>query len=153
MSYKRPSSGRTDSNKADQIALEKTVVPWGVELAASILCKRWKPGIIWLLLDGGRRFGQLADGMPGVSAKMLTQQLRELERDGLVARTTSRPPVYRLTKIGRKLSRVIIEWEEWAVEYLEVSPGSLARYGLMHLFNESRTDATPNGSDAGHRAD
>jgi len=48
---------------------------------------KWKPLILWYLGDKVVRFGELQKGLPGVNAKMLTKQLRELEADGVITRT------------------------------------------------------------------
>ena len=58
-----------------------------VERTASMLCRRWKPSIIYLLARQPQRYNALARLLPNVTAKMLTQQLRALERDGLVRRS------------------------------------------------------------------
>ena len=52
-----------------------------------IIAGRWKLEILWYLRDGPMRFNKLQRSIGGVSQKMLTQQLRELQRDGLVIRT------------------------------------------------------------------
>lgn len=54
--------------------------------ASKLLSGRWRLAILWLLASGCRRFHQLEARLPGISAKILTQQLRQLERAGLVSR-------------------------------------------------------------------
>ena len=74
---------------------------------------RWKPVILWWLFESGvpLRFTILRQNMPRISQKILTQQLRELERDGLVKREMfAEMPVrveYSLTPFGRKLRPVL----------------------------------------------
>lgn len=67
----------------------------------------WTPNIIWYLSGGPRRFSELRSDIPLISAKMLTQRLREMEAEGLVTRTvmpTSPPSVdYTLTELGHEL--------------------------------------------------
>jgi DNA-binding HxlR family transcriptional regulator len=67
----------------------------------------WAPNIIWYLRDDKRRFNELRSDIHGVSAKMLTLRLRQLEEDGIVTREvrpTSPPTVhYGLTELGRRL--------------------------------------------------
>ena len=92
-----------------------------VEAAAAVLCRRWKPGILWLLASGCRRYSELAARLPGVSPKVLAQQLRELERDGLVTRHVAaqgRNRVeYALTPVGDALRPLLEELERWGQEY------------------------------------
>ena len=73
----------------------------------SIIGGAWTPNILWNLGAGERRFSELRADMPGVSAKMLTKRLKELEEKGVLDRTvkpTSPPSVeYSLTEEGREL--------------------------------------------------
>ncbi len=123
-------------------------------MAAAVLCKRWKPGIIWLLLDGAERFGEIASRLPGVSAKVLTQQLRELERDSLlhrrVASMRGRITVYQLTAMGMRLARFLAELETWGVLYHETVPAAAVRHGLSDLIHRAigRADRRHAHSDA-----
>ncbi|MBY0228481.1 MAG: helix-turn-helix transcriptional regulator [Gemmataceae bacterium] len=79
---------------------------------------KWKVVILWWVMDGPRRFSELRRLMPGVTQKVLTQQLRELARDGLVARTAhATMPVrveYEATALGRSLRPVLAAMHEWA---------------------------------------
>lgn len=92
-----------------------------VERAAAVLCRRWKPAILWLLASGCRRYTQLAARLPGISPKVLTQHLRDLERDGLLTRavaTEGRKRVdYELTPLGRELHGLLGELERWGRVY------------------------------------
>jgi DNA-binding HxlR family transcriptional regulator len=89
-----------------------------VEVTLSVIGGKWKPLILWHLSEGGvRRFLELQRTIPGITRKMLTQHLRELERDGVVARQIfDEMPVrveYSLTKYGqtlRPLIRVLCDW-------------------------------------------
>lgn len=71
----------------------------------------WTPNIIWYLSAGPRRFSELRADIPLVSAKVLTQRLRELEERGILLRSvmdTSPPSVeYALTDLGREFMPVI----------------------------------------------
>jgi DNA-binding HxlR family transcriptional regulator len=71
----------------------------------------WTPNIIWYLSSGPRRFSELRGDIPYVSAKVLTQRLRELEQRGILTRTvlaTSPPSVeYALTPLGQEFKPVI----------------------------------------------
>src|SRR5262249_34657834 len=89
-----------------------------VEVTLSVIGGKWKPLILWHLYKGGaRRFLELQRMIPGITRKMLTQHLRELERDGVVARKIfNEMPLrveYSLTKYGRTLRplmRVLSDW-------------------------------------------
>lgn len=78
---------------------------------------KWKLAVLWHLVDGKRRFGALRRVLPDISQQMLTQQLRELEADGLVSRTVYAevPPrvEYELTDRGRTLRPVLDAMCAW----------------------------------------
>jgi DNA-binding HxlR family transcriptional regulator len=87
------------------------------EATIEVLGGRWKAHIIWNLLQGTRRFGELHRGVVGVTQKVLTQQLRELEADGVLSRKVFAevPPKveYSLTERGRSLKPVIDAMCKW----------------------------------------
>jgi DNA-binding HxlR family transcriptional regulator len=82
------------------------------------LSDKWVTLVLVALAAGAKRHGELARAVAGVSQKMLTQTLRSLERDGLVARTvTPSVPVrvdYALTALGRELELQMRELKRWA---------------------------------------
>jgi DNA-binding HxlR family transcriptional regulator len=86
------------------------------------IANKWTTLVFGLLEDGPQRFSDLRRGIGGITQKMLTQTLRELERDGLVSRTvyaTVPPNVeYELTALGRTLSEPIGALRNWAVEHI-----------------------------------
>jgi len=90
---------------------------------------RWKPVILWWLLDSKEpiRFKGLRQRMPRISQKVLTQQLRELERDGLVRREMfAEMPVrveYALTPFGRRLGPVLRALDSWARKHVVAKKG------------------------------
>ena len=91
----------------------------GIECAFRMLEGRWKMVIIFHLFARGiLRFSELEKAIPGVSQKMLIQQLRELERDGIVTRTVHPqvPPKveYRLTGWGKAVCPALDALLEWA---------------------------------------
>lgn len=93
----------------------------GVEEAFRMLEGRWKMMIVFHLFDRGTlRFSELERAIPAVSQKMLIQQLRELERDGIVSRTVypQVPPKveYDLTDWGRKMCPALNALLEWAAQ-------------------------------------
>ncbi|MEO1449243.1 MAG: helix-turn-helix domain-containing protein [Bacteroidota bacterium] len=78
---------------------------------------KWKPIIIFFLTKETNRFGLLQRGITGISKQMLTKQLRELERDGILLREIfpEIPPrvVYSLTDFGQSLLPVIESMRDW----------------------------------------
>lgn len=81
---------------------------------------RWKSIILYYLSSGKKRFGEIAVRIPVISRKVLTQQLRELERDGLIVRKQFKeiPPrvEYSLTNLGKSLSPIFKEIAAWGQE-------------------------------------
>jgi DNA-binding HxlR family transcriptional regulator len=90
---------------------------------------RWKPVILWWLIGSTRplRFKNLRERMPRISQKVLTQQLRELERDGLIQREMfPEMPVrveYALTSFGLRMRPVLRVLDSWARKHLIVRKG------------------------------
>lgn len=88
-----------------------------VRVTAEILGGKWKAMILFHLRDGTRRFGQLQRRIPGASKKMLTQKLRELEREEIVRRRVYAevPPrvEYSLTRYGRTLEPILERMSRW----------------------------------------
>jgi DNA-binding HxlR family transcriptional regulator len=83
-----------------------------MELALGVIGGKWKPLILWYLRGGETmRFSALRRAMPAITQKMLTQQLRELESDGLLTRTVFAevPPrvEYALTELGRGIIPIL----------------------------------------------
>jgi DNA-binding HxlR family transcriptional regulator len=92
-----------------------------VESALAVIGGRWKGVVLYWLLGGKRRFGELRRQLPNCSQRVLTLQLRELEQDGLVKRTVYAevPPrvEYELTAFGRSLEPVLSGLKEWGERY------------------------------------
>ena len=95
-----------------------------VERLLAVIAGKWKVLILRELFHGARRHAQLRKALPGISQKVLTAQLRELELDGVVRRTdlgTERPHVeYSLTPFGEKLRGLVLEMHELALKNCEV---------------------------------
>lgn len=89
--------------------------------AMSPLANKWKPIIICIIKKRTLRFGQIASRIPIISRKVLTDQLRELEEDGLVQRQEFKelPPrvEYSLTPKGLELLPILALLEEWDAKY------------------------------------
>ncbi|KXS40212.1 MAG: MarR family transcriptional regulator [Methanolobus sp. T82-4] len=94
-----------------------------VEATLDVIGGKWKPLILWQLKDEILRFNSLQQTLPGISPKMLTKQLRELEEDGIVKREMypEIPPrvEYSLTDFGRTIIPVLEALAQWGFEYME----------------------------------
>jgi DNA-binding HxlR family transcriptional regulator/putative sterol carrier protein len=90
--------------------------------ALDVAGDRWTLLIVRELAPGPRRFTDLIDGLPGISRKLLTERLRTLERDGLIARQELPPPaarqVYELTDDGRDLAHAMAPLIAWGARRL-----------------------------------
>ena len=95
----------------------------GLEAALAVVGGKWKPIVLWHLAPGPRRFGELRRLVTGISEKMLIQQLREMEADGIVARKDFReiPPrvEYSLTEFGVSLAEALRPLCDWGREHME----------------------------------
>lgn len=94
--------------------------------ALDMVMNKWTPKVLFLLQDGPLRYMQLKRQAGGSTQKMLTQTLRRLEKEGLVARTvypTSPPTVeYALTPLGETLQAALQELYRWGRMYAEQFP-------------------------------
>lgn len=108
--------------------MEKTVffydeqkIKCPVTAALEVLGGKWKPIILVILSEGPHRFGEIKKRIPKISQKILTQMLRELERDKLVSRKIYNviPPKveYTLTELGVCLEPIIDQVYQWGVKY------------------------------------
>jgi DNA-binding HxlR family transcriptional regulator len=88
-----------------------------------VLSDKWVCLVFCVLMDGSARHGEISRRIAGVSQKMLTQTLRNLERDGFVSRTvTAEVPVrvdYELTRLGRDLAPVMTAIKTWAEAHMD----------------------------------
>lgn len=96
-----------------------------VEYTASILSNKWKCLILRDLIEGTKRFNELNKSIIGISAKVLTENLRELENDGIVIRKTYAvvPPKveYSLSLKGEELKPIIDLMKEYGNKYKDKS--------------------------------
>ena len=94
-----------------------------VRTTLNVLGGKWKLLILSYLLDGPRRYGELRRLMPEITEKMLIQELRDLEADGIVARTVHQmvPPRvdYSLTAQGQRVRPFFAELLGWGLQYLK----------------------------------
>jgi len=90
--------------------------------AQTLFAGKYKPEILLMLTHDTLRYSNLARRMPGVSPKVLTQQLREMEADGLIIRTIfpEVPPKveYSLTQLGKSARPILEAMRDWGEEYL-----------------------------------
>jgi DNA-binding HxlR family transcriptional regulator len=88
-----------------------------VETTLRVIGGRWKVLILHHLLSGTMRFGELTRALKGVSARTLTKQLRELEKDGVLVRKVHQqiPPMveYSITPKGEELQPVLLAMHAW----------------------------------------
>lgn len=95
----------------------------------SVIGGKWKPVIIWVLMSGPKRFGELHKTIAGIALKVLSRQLKELEQDNIVHRRVFAevPPrvEYSLTEKGLSLSEIMNRLAQWSNVHLLKDPGSL----------------------------
>lgn len=112
--------------------IEERVCP--IEENVKIFGGKWKASILFHLAKGQCRFNELRRRIPAITQRMLTQQLRELERDGLVIREQFNeiPPrvEYSLSKIGHSLEPIFLAIEQWGKFHSEAIEAARARYDL-----------------------
>ena len=93
--------------------------------AIELIGRRWTGAILCSLIEGPRRFGELGKVVPGLSDRLLSQRLRELEEEGLVQRDVEAgTPVrvtYSLTETGEALGPAIKELKSWAKQWKRTS--------------------------------
>lgn len=98
-----------------------------VEIALELIDGKWKGVALYHLLGETLRFNELRRRVPNVTQRVLTKQLRELERDGLVIRTVYAevPPrvEYRLTELGESLRPIILALRQWGASYSQRPTG------------------------------
>lgn len=97
-----------------------------------IIGNKWSMLVLLDLAHGTRRYAEIGRALPGVSAKMLTQTLRSLERDGFVARSvTPSVPVqveYALTLLGERIVPLLASIREWADRHIGEVHAARERY-------------------------
>src|ERR1700728_3029488 len=92
-----------------------------VSIALRVIGGKWKPLILRELKSGSLRYGQLQRRIPEASQKVLTSQLRQLERDGLIERTIYHETIlrtqYALSPYGRTLRPALLELARWGQKH------------------------------------
>ena len=94
----------------------------GSRRVLELVAQKWVALVVYALIDGRKRHGELRRMVGGISQKMLTQTLRTMEADGLVSRhvfDTVPPHVeYELTPLGRSLQEPLVALCDWSMEHL-----------------------------------
>jgi DNA-binding HxlR family transcriptional regulator len=97
-----------------------------VQATANVMAGKWKVLIVWYLSFRSLRFTEIRDMLPGVSEKVLTAQLKELEHDGVIHRLAAEtvPPRvdYVLSESGKELISVMEAMCAWGIKHLGVPP-------------------------------
>ncbi|RFA34329.1 ArsR family transcriptional regulator [Virgibacillus dokdonensis] len=92
-----------------------------VEATLDVIGGKWKGVILYHLLDGKKRFNELRRFIPGITQRMLSLQLSELEQDGVISRTVfpEVPPrvEYAMTEFGTTLEPIITQMKKWGDQY------------------------------------
>jgi DNA-binding HxlR family transcriptional regulator len=95
--------------------------------AVELIGRRWTGAILRVLFTGPHRFNEILARVPGLSDRLLSERLRELEAEGLVVRRVlPGPPIrseYELSEQGTELEPVVRDISVWAEKWLEVPPG------------------------------
>ncbi|MDO5116081.1 MAG: helix-turn-helix domain-containing protein [Synergistaceae bacterium] len=101
--------------------------PCPVETTLTLIGDKWKVLILRELMPGTRRFGELKKSLGGITQKVLTQQLRTMEKSGLLTRKVYAevPPrvEYTLTETGRSLKPVLDAMQSWGEGYKKALSG------------------------------
>jgi len=96
-----------------------------VTLTLRVIGGKWKPAILYLIDMGINRFGEMQRRLPGISKRMLTNHLRELEEDEIVNRKVFAqvPPkvIYSLTEKGKTLAPIFLAMEDWGIKFGKAS--------------------------------
>lgn len=108
------------TSHVEKVITEQTRCP--VEVSLALLGGKYKTLILWNLMDQTLRFSQLRRAIPAATPKMLTQQLRELETDGLISRKVyAQVPArveYSLTSVGNSVRPILQSLYDWGSSYL-----------------------------------
>jgi DNA-binding HxlR family transcriptional regulator len=94
--------------------------------AVELVGRRWTGAILQVLMDGPLRFSEVAQAIPELSDRLLSERMKELESRGMVERTVvSGPPLkvqYELSRMGRDLEPALSEIQSWAQRWLGDHP-------------------------------
>jgi DNA-binding HxlR family transcriptional regulator len=118
-----------------------------IEVTLDVIGGKWKGMVLHRLLQGAARFNELRRVIPKTTQRMLTLQLRELERDGVILRTVypEVPPrvEYSLTDFGRTLAPILDMMEKWGEQYQGVVRAQSEAKGMATRVAERVTVGNP----------
>ena len=101
--------------------IKETICP--LNYTMSLIGTKWKPLILFHLLEGGLRSGMLQKKIIGISNKMFTQTVRDLEKDGLISRKIYPvvPPKveYKLSSRGKSLEHILRSLDKWGLDDIQ----------------------------------
>jgi DNA-binding HxlR family transcriptional regulator len=107
----------------------------GLDATLHIISGKWKPLVLFFLRDGSKRYGELKRVVQGVSDKVLIQQLKDLEADGVLLRTDYKqvPPRvdYALTPLGRSLADALVPLCTWGAENMAEMENIVAKRNTL----------------------
>ncbi|WP_326073251.1 winged helix-turn-helix transcriptional regulator [Paenibacillus alba] len=116
----------------------------GYSKMLEIISSKWTVLVFYALENGSARYGEMGRRIEGISKKMLTQTLRQLERDGLVMRhlTPTIPPRvdYSLTPLGESMLKPMFELKKWAIDNFAIVEQARDRFdqtAAAHDFAEN----------------
>lgn len=111
--------------------------PCGVSVCMNMLDSKWKPIILFQISKGANRFTKLLNAIEGINRQMLSKQLKQLERSGVLERTTFAeiPPrvEYAITPLGKTLLPVVQAMKRWGDKQI----------GATKVKSKAETKATP----------
>lgn len=123
-----------------------------MRVALDVLSHKWTPMILWLLREGALRFTELRSQLPGITAQVLSQSLRSLERDGLLVRIDhhEQPPCveYALTPLGRTLCGPAEAVRAWADRHVPAVLDARRRYRSAAAASVPTAPPAPTSDDA-----
>ena len=100
------------------------------QFAIELIGRRWVGAVLRVLVGGAARFNEILSAVPGLSDRLLTERLRELEQQGIVARSvsTERPVrvTYELTPCGRSLEAIVEAIGDWSERWVDLPASSEA---------------------------
>ena len=115
----------------------------GLAYALDVIGERWTILIIRELIPGPRRFTDLVQGLPGISTNLLTERLKGLEQQGVIARRVLPPPaasiVYELTALGQALEPTLLTLGKWGSQFV---PESMEADRVLRLGSYALTPKT-----------
>ena len=119
----------------------KAAFVMAIKDALNVVSGKWKLAIVCTMLRGPRRFNEMEKLLNGLTPRMLARELRELEVNGVVMRTTAGASIsaarsYELTASGKQLEGVIISMAEWGVQH-RTQRTTISTVGTRHALPES----------------